>query len=240
MKWWDRGWNPVQGCQKCSDGCKNCYAECLVQKRSKAEKNISFDIHINEKQIKKKFDDTNEFVFVCSQSDLFHHSISEDVLDEIFDKMVDCKSKKFAVCTKRSAYMREYFNNFNLPEKDYSNVIFGVTVESNKYKSRIDDLLNTDRIKYRFLSLEPMLEEMDIESYLKTKLIDWVIVGCESGENHRKCENKWIENVVKQCKTYDIPVFVNNITSNTSNEITDVLEGSNVNYREFFDDFKIH
>lgn len=237
MKWWNRGWNPVMGCTKCSDGCVNCYAELLVQKRVKSEKNMTFNIRVNEKQLNKKFDDNKEFVFVCSQSDLFHHSIPENVINKTLNKMVECKDKKFAVCTKRSAYLREYFNNPNLIEKNYDNVIFGVTVESNKYKSRIEDLLECDFIKHRFVCFEPLLEEIDIKEYLKTGKINWVVVGCETGDNARSCNMKWIEKIVKQSHKYNVPVFVNNIHNDN---ITDDLSGSNVNYREFYEDFKIY
>lgn len=236
MKWWNRGWNPVSGCSKCSEGCENCYAEKLINKRLKAEKNLTFDIHINKKQLNKKFDNEKEFVFVCSQSDLFHHFVTEDVIDEVFDKITNAKNKKFAVCTKRSAYMKEYFNNPNLKERNYDNVMIGVTVENNKSKNRIEDLLECDLVKNKFLCLEPMLEEIDISKFLKTGKIDWVVVGCENGENARPCNIKWIEKIVKQSHKYNVPVFVNNI--NQDGIITDNIESTNVNYREFNNDFK--
>ena len=35
IEWTESTWNPVTGCTKISDGCKNCYAEKLA-KRLKA------------------------------------------------------------------------------------------------------------------------------------------------------------------------------------------------------------
>lgn len=39
-------------------------------------------------------------------------------------------------------------------------------------------------------------------------LIDWVIVGGESGPHHRHCEVEWIESLVSQARAASVPVFV--------------------------------
>lgn len=46
------------------------------------------------------------------------------------------------------------------------------------------------------------------------KALDWVIVGCESGPNRRHMELEWAINIVEQCKTAGVPVFVKQIEVN--------------------------
>ena len=235
MKWWNRSWNPVTGCTKCSEGCENCFAEALVEKRKKSDKNMTFDLRINKKQLNKKINDDNEFIAVANQSDLFHPFVEEDVLDKIFDKMNKEKNKRFAILTKRSAYLKDYFENIE-NEYDFDRMIFGVTVENNKRKYRIDDLMYCEKIKNRFICLEPLLEEVSISEYLSTGKINWVIVGCETGEKARDCKIEWIEKIVKECSEHNVPVFVNNI--NINGKIQDDLSCFKTLKREFYKIFQ--
>ena len=235
MKWWNRSWNPVTGCTKCSEGCDHCFAEALVEKRKKAEKSISFDVRINQKQLNKKINDDKEFIVVANQSDLFHPFVDEETLDRIFFRMDKDKSKRFAILTKRSAYMKDYFENTE-NEHDFDRMIFGVTVETNKRKYRIDDLIGCEKIKNRFICLEPLLEEVSISEYLSTGKIDWVVVGCETGENARECKIEWIEKIISECEQYNVPIFVNNI--NINGKIQDDLSGFKTIKREFYKIFK--
>ena len=39
-------------------------------------------------------------------------------------------------------------------------------------------------------------------------MIDWVIVGGESGPNARLCDVEWIRSIVRQCKNAGVPCFV--------------------------------
>lgn len=41
--------------------------------------------------------------------------------------------------------------------------------------------------------------------------IDWVIVGCESGDKRRPCEIEWVESVVEQCRDSNVLVFVKQV-----------------------------
>ena len=243
MKWWNKAWNPVSGCSFCSEGCENCYAANLIKKRIKSEKNITFDVHVNKKQFYKNLGDEEEFIFITSQGDLFHHQINEEIIDDIFKHANKFKNKKYAVLTKRSSYMKEYFLNYDLLENiggmNFDNFIVGVTVENNKRKYRIDNLIECGNIiPNKFISLEPCLEDIDIKDYLKTGLINWVVVGCESGDFYRDCKIQWIENIVTDCKEFNVPVFVNNI--NIDGKVTDnICSIPSVYFREFYKDFYV-
>lgn len=227
-KWWDRGWNPVKGCTKCSEGCENCYAENLLNKRKKSDKNLSFDVFQNKKQLNKEFEKGEEFIFVCSQSDLFHEEVWQQFLDKIFERISKEEEKKFAILTKRSLGMREYLEEVSERgiKIDYDKIIFGVSVENNKNKYRIQDLIECKHIKNRFVSIEPILEEISIKEYLESGKINWVTVGEETGENKRESKREWIEKIIDECKEFNVPVFVINADEDLKNK------------KEFFKEFK--
>jgi protein gp37 len=94
----------------------------------------------------------------------------------------------------------------------------------------------------RGVSLEPLLGPIDLGAeYLATKLgsypfpmlerenrtklidlLDWVIVGCESGPGRRPCEITWILDIVGQCRSAGVPCFVKQIEIVESNSRTRV------------------
>jgi len=66
--------------------------------------------------------------------------------------------------------------------------------------------------KVRFISVEPMLEPINISKWLKPygesqQKLDWVIAGPETGPNKRECKDEWIEDLWKQCDNAGVPFF---------------------------------
>src|SRR5215467_2688637 len=90
------------------------------------------------------------------------------------------------------------------PYESMKHIWWGVSVEDKKYGfPRIDDLRSAPAT-IRFLSVEPLLEdlgEMNLEG------ISWVIVGGESGPRARPMEKKWVLSVRDQCKKARVPFF---------------------------------
>ncbi len=83
------------------------------------------------------------------------------------------------------------------------NIWMGVSVESAKYKFRIDHLVRAPA-HIKFLSLEPLLEPLP---RLKLKGIDWVIVGGESGPKARLMKKEWALSIRDQCIKRQVPFF---------------------------------
>lgn len=108
-----------------------------------------------------------------------------------------------------------------------ANVWFGVTCENQNATERIPELLRIPAA-VRWVSFEPLLEDLDCQSALGhnegcgveraqegclecgylTKKIDWAVVGGESGPNRRDCGVDAIINVVEQCREAMVPVWV--------------------------------
>ena len=105
----------------------------------------------------------------------------------------------YQILTKRAERLYELSSLLGWSE----NIWMGVTVEASDYKYRIDYLRKTDAF-VKFLSIEPLLEDLDI---LDLRGIDWVIVGGESGPGSRLMKPEWVRNIRKQCQKQNVPFF---------------------------------
>lgn len=204
IEWTEKTWNPTAGCSKVSSGCKNCYAETMAI-RLKAmgvagyENGFEFSIvphRLNEPLKRMK----PTVYFVNSMSDLFHEKMPESYLDKIFDVIANTPRHTYQILTKRAGRMNKYLVKRKIPE----NIWLGVTVENkNEGMSRIDKLRDL-KAKVRFLSVEPLLEDL---GKINLKNIDWVIVGGESGPKARPMEKEWVINIKDQCEKNNIAFF---------------------------------
>jgi protein gp37 len=95
--------------------------------------------------------------------------------------------------------MEKILVNFDIPK----NVWLWVTIESNKYLERINCLKRLN-CKTKFLSLEPLLSEMDL---INLEWIDWVIVWWESWFWARPVKEEWVLNIREKCEQLKIPFF---------------------------------
>ncbi len=165
-----------------------------------------------------------------------------------FWEMVNAYSFEFATdlidpCERRTDDARAMTPEGS-PEKPLPNVWLGVSVEDQKRADeRIHDLLGTPAA-VRFLSVEPLLGPVELESYLYRGPhvtcprclyatnraeafcpndgsplvpdfgVDWVIVGGESGPKARPCEVSWVRFIVRECREAAVPVFVKQLGKN--------------------------
>ena len=102
--------------------------------------------------------------------------------------------------TKRADRLASFFRNREVP----SNAWLGVSVEDRNYSvPRIDGLREVDA-RIRFLSVEPLLEDV---GELDLTNIHWVIVGGESGPKARPMKLEWVENIRQQCEEQNVQFF---------------------------------
>ena len=89
-----------------------------------------------------------------------------------------------------------------------SNHYFGFTVENQEMlEKRIKEFTIPPAQHNIWLSCEPLLGPIDLW-HIAPMFYDWVVVGCESGPKRRPCKIEWVESIVEQCRTANIPVFV--------------------------------
>lgn len=122
-------------------------------------------------------------------------------------------------------------------------VWIGTSVENQRAADERIPIILSIPACVRFLSLEPLLEGVNLERIVIKKSdapergkpdvsikalsgwhgganrldptrIDWVIVGSESGPKARPCNVEWIESIVAQCRGADVPCFVKQLGAN--------------------------
>ena len=181
IEWTDETWNPVTGCSKVSEGCRNCYAEGMAARfagqwgyehkpwtAAHAEHNVRthsdrLDIPLRWKKPRR--------VFVNSMSDLFHEEVPFEFIEEVFETMHNAHQHTFQVLTKRPARMLEFFEWYIIRGLDPAgermwepspNIWIGVSVENQQAADERIPLLLQTPAAVRFLSCEPLLGPVSI------------------------------------------------------------------------------
>ena len=203
IEWTESTWNPLTGCTKVSDGCKNCYAERLSRRlKAMGQPNYQneFQLTLHEDSLVLPLHwKKSQMIFVNSMSDLFHEDVPLDFIQKVFDIMRQATWHTFQILTKRSERLIELDNQINWPQ----NVWMGVSVENNNYTFRIDHLRQTHAMT-KFLSLEPLLGPLP---GMNLDNIDWGVVGGESGPSSRPIDITWVREIRDQCRTEKVPFF---------------------------------
>ncbi len=208
IEWTTSTWNPSTGCTKISEACRYCYAERLAKRLQrmgvkKYRNGFELTIHIEELN-KPLMWKKPMIIFVNSMSDLFHEKLPFSFIETVFKVMNKADWHIFQILTKRSRRLKELASRLTWS----GNIWVGVTVETPKYFFRIEDLMMVEQASIRFLSLEPLLAPMTgLEKYLETGLINWVIVGGESGPSARPIKKEWVIEIRDMCKEYGVPFF---------------------------------
>ncbi|WHX47261.1 phage Gp37/Gp68 family protein [Paenibacillus woosongensis] len=203
IEWTEATWNPVTGCTKVSQGCKNCYAlamsKRLVAMNNPRYKNgFNVTLHHDLIDLPLKWKKPRK-IFVNSMSDMFHEDIPDEFIFSIFHTMNLASWHTFQILTKRSERLKEL-----APKLQWTNNIWqGVSVENEKVIHRVDHLRETDA-KIKFLSCEPLLGSL---SKLDLRGIHWVIVGGESGPKARPMEEEWVRDIRDQCQEQKVAFF---------------------------------
>ncbi|TGL17374.1 phage Gp37/Gp68 family protein [Leptospira bourretii] len=203
IEWTEMTWNPTTGCTKISAGCKFCYAE-IMSKRLQAmgvEKySEGFKVKVHPEALSAPYSWKNsKIVFVNSMSDLFHKSIPDYFIEDVFNVMNNNPQHVFQILTKRP----ERVLDLNKKLKWTHNIWMGVSVENKLVIPRVN-LLKKTKAKVKFLSCEPLIDSL---GEINLKGIDWVIVGGESGHQPRPISKDWVIEIQKQCRKYDVAFF---------------------------------
>lgn len=183
-------------------------------------------------------------VFVNSMSDLFGDFVPDDYIAAVFGIMAATPRHTYQVLTKRAERLPQWFaeprtaegcsesaalwQGREAPGRHFvhrvlvepwplSNVHIGVSVEDRKYGLPRIDHLRKAPAALRFLSIEPLLE--DLGEFDLTG-IGWVIVGGESGPGARPMNVNWIRRVMWNCRAQKVPVFVKQVGANPHNGLT--------------------
>lgn len=196
ITWTDATWNPWMGCTKITAGCKDCYMFRLLKELAlKVRKTATMNKPLTWKKSK--------MIFTCSMSDFFIEE-ADEWRKEAWNVIKKSQQHTYLILTKRPERIKECLPN-DWCKENYSNVWLGVTVENNESKKRIHELAKIP-CELKWVSFEPLLEGV----YLNEKelsIIDWAIIGGESGVKARKSELPWFLSLMYQFRNVKKPVF---------------------------------
>lgn len=191
IEWTDATWNPITGCTMVSAGCTNCYAMGLAATRLRHHPSRAGltrevggravwtgEVRLNDQWMQQPLQwKRPRMILVCAHGDLFHESVPEIWIDQVFAVMALAPQHTFQVLTKRPERMLGYF--LNAPHQRWMkvmeslwkdriastvdrygalpNVWLGTSVENQATADeRIGPLLATPAA-VRFVSAEPLL-----------------------------------------------------------------------------------
>jgi protein gp37 len=233
IEWTDATWNPVRGCTVVSEGCRNCYAMQVAARfngQGQAYEDLAYrndsgahwtgkvkliDEHLQDPLRWKR----PRRIFVNSMSDLFHESIPDEWIERIFQVMFTANHHIFQVLTKRPERMLDWISRSAFLSNDpLPNVWLGISAEDETTFLKRAPLLIKTPAAVKWLSLEPLLGPMNFEAFSTffytgwteapfDDVIDWVVVGGESGARARPMHPDWARYVRDKCVEANVPFF---------------------------------
>lgn len=251
IAWCDSTWNPWEGCSKISPGCDSCYAEARNQRfhggvnwgpgapRRRTSpaywrQPLAWDRKARESGKPWR-------VFCGSLCDVFDNEVPEGRRRDLFELICATDNLTWLLLTKRIGNAKtmlpiHWWGKDGPPP----NVWIGATVVNQEEADRDIPKLLRVPAAVRFLSIEPMLEPIDLRSHLQghcpehdfpggfclerhhagVQHLSWVIVGGESdqpGHRARPFNIEWARDIVRQCKAAGVPAFVKQIGDAATN-----------------------
>jgi len=206
--WWDKAWTLVEGCTRCSAGCKDCWALALEKRTGRG---------VEGGGIKLRWDRLDDPLHwrkprvIAVWNDLFHEEVSGQFIFDAVTKMSIARAHRFIVLTKRARRARELFGYVN-----YRNVILGVTCESDDYLWRVEELVQTPAA-CRFVNAH-LVGPLDLRRFLTCGCcppatnpndINWLAIECNRPfRGDPAVWWGWCESLVAQAKAAGIPRWV--------------------------------
>jgi protein gp37 len=286
IEWLDGGstWNPAVGCSKVSAGCRNCYAHRMISTRfphltgvvderiydhsgtvEDRRTGIGWDgdAHFKPERLEIPFHwKKPRRIFVCSMSDLFHESLTDEQIAAVFGVMAATPQHQYVILTKRLERAKYWFSFVGATANHYGqaesvicmdnmlrlgatidtaqadivtqrerwpleNVIICASVENQPAVDERASLLFQIPARWRGVSVEPMLEGIDVRKYIGCdceefwpgqghppdcptqtgQILNLVICGAETGPGKRPFKDEWALDLRNQCKAAGTPFF---------------------------------
>lgn len=190
-------WNPWRGCKKYSEGCRYCYIHKGDKKRNVDTANI-----IKTKDFYKPIEKLKNgnyklkagLVYLCFATDFLLEE-ADEWRAECFQMMKERQDCTFLFLTKRIERFLEC-----IPDdwgSGYPNVVVCCTVENQSNADKRLAIFKNLPIQHKCITAQPLLERIDIESYLDG--IELVVVGGESDISARPLNYEWVLDIRAQC-----------------------------------------
>lgn len=187
IEWCDYTWNPVTGCK---NGCIYCYAREIYKRFG-----WSFEPQFHEERL-------NEPTKLQIPAKIFMGSVTDQYAPEI---PIEWTKRCLAVAKANPRHLFFALTKFpeNLAKFQFPhNVWVGISIDR---QSRVNGLKYLKQITaVRFVSFEPLLENVDVDLYG----IDWIIIGGQTGRYRFTPPKKWVNSLIKKARRWGIAVFL--------------------------------
>lgn len=230
ISWADSTFNPWIGCTKVGPGCDHCYAAADFDTRRKrvkwgaGEKRIRTSAAYWAKPLKWQKESARFFaehgrrrrVFCASLADVFDNEAPPEWRVDLMRLIAQTPMLDWLLLTKRignalvmldEAVSEASNGQFGWIAGNgyqrFGNVWIGATVCDHHELARDMPKLLAIPASVRFLSIEPMLGDINLMS----KTVDWVICGGESGQHARPMQPEWVERLKMLCDLLGVPFF---------------------------------
>ncbi len=241
IEWCDSSVNASSGC----DGCElwirgkveKCYAGKIHERfaPSKAYPGPfeQIDLHPGRMKQSAKWTDLRgkdrpdkpwlngmpRIIFIGDMGDLFSKDVPfEYIRDEVIANIAskDGSRHLWMILTKQPKRLSDFSKWLEDDQRIQwpTNILSGTSVTTKATRYRIRDLVEVPGSL--FLSIEPMVEPISIESCLehpKGREIELVICGGESGIDARPFDLTWARNLRDECDRQNVPYFLKQIGS---------------------------
>lgn len=227
IEWAHHTFNPWIGCTRVSTACDNCYAEADFGKRRKVvqwgagqprkrtapstwAQPLRWNAEAERLGVRYR-------VFCASLADVFDNEVPSEWRSDLIDLIVETPHLDWLLLTKRIGNAHQMLTDATNHASGWTafpNVWIGATICNQQEADRdIPKLLAVPAAK-RFLSMEPLLGPVELEPWLSANdlhkivggpMIDWVIVGGESGPNARPMHPDWARSLRDQCQSAGVP-----------------------------------
>lgn len=242
ISWTDHTMNFWLGCMKVSEGCRNCYAETLMDKRyhrvewgqmktDETAPSVGTRSLTSVANRRKPFTwqrkaaefyavhGRRQLVFCSSLSDVFDNQVPREWRAELCGTIDATPDLDWLLLTKRPENILKFIPDHwkkGLP----SNVWMGTTCEDQAAYDRRWPILREVPASVRFISYEPAIGPLRLpyipgrDSYHDySAQPSWIICGGESGKGFRAMQEQWAEDIMADCECRRIPFFMKQVSA---------------------------
>ena len=234
IEWTDHTFNPWEGCQKVSPGCDHCYAETrnaryaggtavnwgpgAPRRRTSAanwRKPLAWNAAHAEFFARHG---RRQRVFCASLADVFDNAVDPAWRRDLFDLIELTPDLDWLLLTKRIANVFRMVADARCHDwlAGRDNVWLGASIVNQEEADRDIPKLLAQPARVRFLSMEPLLGPVDLRGNLPVEralrwhrpmlsMLDWIIVGGESGPGARPMHPEWARSLRDQCAAAGVP-----------------------------------
>ena len=150
-------------------------------------------------------------IFVCSMADLFGEWVPDEWIKEVYDACKAAPRHRYLFLTKNPGRITRLIREGIVPPAgNWTGT--SITQKSDEVElARLSHLTDAWITNAQwFVSVEPLLEELDEFVIERIAVMDWVIIGAETGNRKGRVipDKSWISDIAAECKDNGTPVFM--------------------------------